>query len=143
MGRQSAGAGFVKGFIERGATDRLIAITESRQHFEDFRALAGMLDPAGRDVVQAHPLDRRTLRSVGSVFVPGPGLEREAWNRRFGSERDYSLCGVTHTIATDRVAVALGRVPDGADATVGRSRVHVGRGEGRGQAHPGPSRRLP
>ena len=109
MGRQSAGAGFVKGFIEHGATDRLIAITESRQHFEDFRALAGMLDPAGRDVVQAHPLDRPTLRSVGTVFVPGPGLEREAWNRRFGTERDYSLCGVTHTIATDRVAVALGR----------------------------------
>ena len=109
VGRQSAGAGFVRGFIEHGGTDRLVALTDSPQHFEDFRALAGILDSAGRAVVRARPLDRRTLRSVGTVFLPGPGLEREAWNRRFGSERDYSLCGVTHTIATHRVGVALGR----------------------------------
>lgn len=109
MGRQSAGAGFVKGFIDHGGTDRLVALTDSDRHFEDFRTLAGMLDPSGRPVVQARPFDRRTLRSAGTVFLPGPGLEREAWNRRFGSERDYSLCGVTHTIATSRVAVALGR----------------------------------
>ena len=109
MGRQSAGAGFVKGFIAHGGTDRLVALTDSRRHFEDFRALAGALDRTGREVVRAHPLDRRTLRTAGTVFLPGPGLEREAWNRRFGSERDYSLCGVTHTIATDRVATALGR----------------------------------
>ena len=108
-GRQSAGAGFVKGFIEHGGTDRLVALTDSPQHFEDFRALAGTLDRSGRAVVRAGPLDRRTLRSAGTVFLPGPGLEREAWNRRFGSERDYSLCGVTHTIATSRVASALGR----------------------------------
>ena len=108
-GRQSAGAGFVKGFIEHGGTDRLVALTDSPQHFEDFRTLAGTLDRTGRAVVRAGPLDRRTLRSVGTVFLPGPGLEREAWNRRFGSERDYSLCGVTHTIATSRVASALGR----------------------------------
>lgn len=108
MGRQSAGAGFVKGFIEHGGTDRLIALTDSQKQFEDFRALAGMLDRTGREVVVAHSLDRRTLRSAGTIFLPGPGLEREAWNRRFGSERDYSLCGVTHTVATDRVARTLG-----------------------------------
>ena len=109
MGRQSAGAGFIGGFIEHGATDRLVAVTDSQEHFEDFRALAGVFDRSGRPLVRARPLDRRTLRSVGTVFLPGPGLEREAWNRRFGSERDYSLCGVTHTVATARVANALGR----------------------------------
>ena len=109
MGRQSAGAGFIRGFIAHGGTDRLVAVTDSEQHFEDFRGLAGVLDGSGRPLVRAHPLDRRTLRSVGAVFLPGPGLEREAWNRRFGSERDYSLCGVTHTVATARVANALGR----------------------------------
>ena len=108
-GRQSAGAGFVRGFIEHGGTDRLVVLGPSREHFEDFRALARRLDPGKRPIVWARPLDRRTLRAAGTVFVPGPGLEREAWNRRFGSERDYSLCGVTHTVATNRVASALGR----------------------------------
>ena len=36
IGRQSAGAGFVKGFIEHGGTDRLVALTDSQEHFEDF-----------------------------------------------------------------------------------------------------------
>ena len=109
MGRQSAGAGFLRGFIEHGGTDRLVALTGSQEHFEDFRTLAGALDRAARPVVRARPLDRRTLRSVGTVFLPGPGLDRESWIRRLGDERDYSLCGVTHTIATHRVAEALGR----------------------------------
>ena len=109
MGRQSAGAGFLKGFIEHGGADRLIALTDSRAHFDDFRALAGQLDGAGREVVWARPLDRQALRSAGTVYWPAPGLDEQAWKRRFGSERDYSLCGVTHTVASAAVASALGQ----------------------------------
>ena len=108
-GRQSAGAGFLKGFIEHGGTDRLIALTRSREHLDDFRSLVRGLDPGKRPIVWARPFDRKTLRSAGTLFVPGPGLEREAWSRRLGSERDFSLCGVTHTVATSRIASALGR----------------------------------
>lgn len=108
-GRHSAGAGFLKGFIEHGDTDRLVALTGSREVFADFRALAGELDKRGRAVVHAHPLDSQTLRSVGTVFLPGPGLDEEAWIRRLGGERNYSLCGVTHTVASDRIVNALGR----------------------------------
>ncbi len=99
-GRQSAGAGFLKGFIEHSGVDRLIALTRSRPQFDDFRALAGALDPAGRETVWARPLDRQTLRSAGTVYWPSPELDQQAWTRRFGSERDYSLCGVTHTVAS-------------------------------------------
>ncbi len=109
MGRQSAGAGFLKGFIDHGGTDRLIALTDSRAHFDDFRALAGELDRAGRETAWARPLDRETLRSAGTVYWPAPGLDQQAWNRRFGSERDYSLCGVTHTVASATIVGALGR----------------------------------
>ncbi len=109
MGRQSAGAGFLKGFIEHGGADRLIALTDSRAHFDDFRALSGQLDRAGREVVWAHPLDRQTLRSAGTVFWPAPGFDEQAWNRRFGSERDYSLCGVAHTVASATIVGALGQ----------------------------------
>ena len=109
MGRQSAGAGFLKGFIEHGGADRLIALTDSRAHFDDFRALAGQLDGARREVVWARPLDRQALRSAGTVYWPSPGFDEQAWKRRFGSERDYSLCGVTHTVASATVAGALGQ----------------------------------
>ena len=108
-GRQSAGAGFLKGFIEHSGVDRLIALTRSRPHFDDFRALAGALDRAGRETVWARPLDRHTLRSAGTVYWPSPELDQQAWTRRFGDERDYSLCGVTHTVASAAVVAALGQ----------------------------------
>jgi starch synthase len=108
-GRHAAGAGFLKGFIDHSGVDRLVAMTPSKTHFEDFRNVARALDPAGREAVWARPLDARVLREVGAIFMPGPGFEDEAWNRRLGNERDYSLCGLTHTVASDRVINALGR----------------------------------
>ena len=77
MGRQCAGAGFLRGFIEHGGADRLIALSDSRAHFDDFRALAGRLDGAGREVVRARPLDRQTLQSAGTVYWLAPGLDEQ------------------------------------------------------------------
>ena len=108
-GRHAAGAGFLKGFIDHSGVGRLVAMTGSKAHFEDFQQLARSLDPQRRETVWARPLDRRALREAGTVFMPGPGFEDEAWNRRLGNERDFSLCGLTHTVASDRVINALGR----------------------------------
>ena len=60
-------------------------------------------------MVWARPLDRQALRSAGTVYWPAPGLDEQAWKRRFGSERDYSLCGVTHTVASATIVRALGQ----------------------------------
>ena len=108
-GRHSAGAGFLKGFIDHSGVDRLVAMTDSQEHYEDFRQLTGALDPEKRETIWARPLDARTLRAVGTVFIPGPNLEAAAWRRRLSSERDFSLCGITHTVASSRVINALGR----------------------------------
>jgi alpha-maltose-1-phosphate synthase len=108
-GRHAAGAGFLKGFIDHSGVDRLIAMTGSKAHFQDFQQVAQSLDTQRRETVWARPLDLRTLRQAGAIFIPGPGFEEEAWNRRLGNERDYSLCGLTHTVASDRVVNSLGR----------------------------------
>ena len=58
-------------------------------------------------------VDRKAVmgrQSAGTVFWPAPGLHEQAWNRRFGSERDYSLCGVTHTVASATIIDALGQL---------------------------------
>ena len=108
-GRHAAGAGFLKGFIDHSGVDQFVAMTPSKAHFEDFQNVTKALDPKGRQAVWARPLDARTLRDVGAVFMPGPGFDEEAWHRRLANERDYSLCGLTHTVASDRVINALGR----------------------------------
>jgi glycosyltransferase involved in cell wall biosynthesis len=43
------------------------------------------------------------LERFGTLYHPGPGIERLAWRRLGLGERRYSLCGVTHTIATHAV----------------------------------------
>lgn len=108
-GRHAAGAGFLKGFIDHSGVDRFVALTTSKAHFEDFQQLVDGLDVRKRPAEWARPLDSRVLRSVGTVFMPGPGFEEEAWTRRLGSERNYSLCGLTHTVASERVINAIGR----------------------------------
>lgn len=108
-GRHSAGAGFLKGFIDHGGVDRLIAMTPSKAHFQDFHELTRALGETQRRSVWARPLDTRALRQAGTIFLPGPGFEKEAWNRRLGSERDFSLCGITHTVASELVVNVLGR----------------------------------
>ncbi|MBM85570.1 MAG: glycosyl transferase, group 1 [Rhodospirillaceae bacterium] len=108
-GRHSAGAGFLKGFVDHSGVDKFVAVTAAKADFEDFEQLVGALDPKGRPRVWARVHDRHLLAQTGTLFVPGPGLEAEAWNRRYGNERDYSLCGVTHTVASDRVIAGLSR----------------------------------
>jgi alpha-maltose-1-phosphate synthase len=108
-GRHAAGAGFLKGFIDHSGVDRLIAMTGSKSHFADFQQVARSLDPTGRETVWARPLDARALRAAGTLFMPGPGFEEEAWNRRLGNERGFSLCGLTHTVASDRVINSIGQ----------------------------------
>ena len=79
-GRHSAGAGFLKGLLEHGGVDRLIALTGSRGDFADFRALVGELDELRRPVVQADALDGRTpaskLATLSQSITTGCGPSR-------------------------------------------------------------------
>ena len=41
------------------------------------------------------------------LMVAGPSFDEVAWERRAGSQRAYSLCGVTHTLSSDRIIASL------------------------------------
>jgi glycosyltransferase involved in cell wall biosynthesis len=102
MGRQAAGLGFLKAVLNV-KPDRLWCYAGSREQAEifarDVRAL-NTATPEMRFIAWNEP---ERLVAAGLLYRPDPGLAREGWMRRQAAgARAYSLCGVTHTICSQR-----------------------------------------
>jgi alpha-maltose-1-phosphate synthase len=111
LGRQAAGEGFLKGLVRYGGAERLYCQAATQGEFQDFcrRIQPWMLTSRP---VQWLPLDQpQMLRAAGTLYFPSPGLARSAWQRQYGDPRSYSLCGVTHTTASQAVMQAIGELP--------------------------------
>ena len=112
MGRQSAGAGFLRAFVRACAGRRASAVLLSPSHgvaAGQAFAEAGHAGPL--DLLQMDGLER--VAGPGCLYVPMPGLSELAWRRTALGERSFSLCGVTHTIASHAVMSALADLPTG------------------------------
>ncbi|MGE0255013.1 MAG: glycosyltransferase family 4 protein [Alphaproteobacteria bacterium] len=113
MGRQAAGAGFLRALVRHGRATRIVCMARDRASAEEFaRVVRGAEgDPPRRQphtvtwVPRGEP-DR--LADVGCLYYPSPTLANFAWQRRLADERAWSLCGVTHTTASDTVMEAIG-----------------------------------
>jgi len=103
VGRQSAGAGFLDALVRYGGVDRLYCLADAEQDFAHFQrrvaAIGGEVPPQSL----VRPFDGDGLEQAGCVFLPGPIIAEGAWMRRFVGERRFSLCGITHSVATERV----------------------------------------
>src|SRR5262249_44351679 len=104
----AAGEGFLKSVCKHLSDEQLFCYAADRKHFEHFAQKVGSYSAAQRKCTWI-PWERwRELGGVGSLFMPGPALVDLAWQRRHGDQRAYSLIGVTHTTATERVMDTLG-----------------------------------
>jgi glycosyltransferase involved in cell wall biosynthesis len=110
LGRQAAGEGFLKGLIQHGASAKLFCYADSRASLQDFVRRVQPWSKRDLQITWIPHGDARGLASAGTLYRPDLLLEEHAWQRRYGSPRDFSLCGVTHTIATRRALDALGRL---------------------------------
>ena len=107
MGRQAAGAGFLRGLARHSQAASLYCYGPSRAILDGFAAQAaadGWRGPCrwiatGREEALAEP---------GALFNPDPGLAAHAWTRRRVGNRRYSLTAVTHTICSTAITEAIG-----------------------------------
>jgi starch synthase len=107
VGRLVAGEEFLRALVRHAGFDRLTAVVRVPAHGEAFlRRLThlGTTVPAGWIPHE----DPASVEGVGSLFLSGPSLAPLAWQRRRHRQAAYSLCGVTHTICTDRAMEAIG-----------------------------------
>lgn len=100
MGRQSAGEGFLRGWVRHAEIDHLYCQAKSQELAQQFAQTArgwGWNGP-----FTWLPSSRsQDLRQAGALFLPGPSISDDAWRRRRTSaQHAYSLIGVTHTTAS-------------------------------------------
>jgi glycosyltransferase involved in cell wall biosynthesis len=99
MGRQAAGEGFLKGFVQYADVDKLYCYTPRREQAETFKtAVTG--NGNRRPVQWLNEMDARSPAAAGTLYLPDPSVPLHAWRRRQFDQRAYSIVGVTHTTAS-------------------------------------------
>ncbi|NJR20327.1 MAG: glycosyltransferase family 4 protein [Hyphomonadaceae bacterium] len=101
MGRQAAGEGFLRGWMQYGGANPISLWTQSlaqgdlgaRQLLD--MGWLGQTQRCGGDNLEG-------LLQTGNLFLPGPGLGEAAWLRHWHGDQKWSLCGITHTTASHR-----------------------------------------
>lgn len=114
MGRQAAGQGFLRAYVQASQEQNLAAsawVSPPLQQAAN-AAVYGFKQAGlttSLEVVSSANMD--ALSQSGCLYVPQPGLAELASQRiRFG-ERKFSLCGITHTIASHSVMTTLAQLP--------------------------------
>src|SRR6478609_4640185 len=100
LGRQAAGEGFLKALVRYGRSEDLFCYAPTRGDFQEFCKL---VRPVARTNQKVHRLDEHNppmLSRPGTLLRPDTVLGELAFQRRSVDARAYSLCGVTHTIAS-------------------------------------------
>jgi glycosyltransferase involved in cell wall biosynthesis len=106
MGRQAAGNSFLRAAIAGRNEQPLFAYTPNQKSADVFSNLVKQIEPnaEGRWI----PADRLDLLSqIGTLYMPGPGLDVAAKLRLRAGSSAYSLVGVTHTTASHRAMDAI------------------------------------
>jgi glycosyltransferase involved in cell wall biosynthesis len=99
MGRNSAGEGFLRGYLAYADVERFHFWNAYDQDRAELDALLDRLGPVGRPVNWIGRAEPHRLPEAGALFVPSPELKTPAWARRASGGHAYSITGVTHTIA--------------------------------------------
>ena len=111
MGRQAAGEGFLKGFATSAQVDSFYAYTSSEKEFGYFaKQIRSWSGKANQSCTQVVANKHDALEKVGCLYYPAPGVGEMAWARRIHSAKAYSICGITHTTASETVMSHLARL---------------------------------
>ena len=109
MGRQSAGNGFLRAAVLAAGGETLFAYTPHRGSADVFKKTVAEIDPTvATDWIPGQRLD--LLAKQGVLYRPDQLLWTHARHRLRQGPAAYSLCGVTHTLATGGTLDVLGRM---------------------------------
>ena len=107
MGRNSAGASFLKGYFLNGNPENFWVYAKERiqaQGFADFLSK----NSSRKDAKYISWNNFMELKEPGNLFFPGPNFNKIAWQRRFFKENAWSICGITHTTSSATAMDAIG-----------------------------------
>jgi glycosyltransferase involved in cell wall biosynthesis len=103
LGRQAAGEGFLKGIVRHGTGEILYCYTDNQNEFDRFcQSIQPWIDRS-LSVKWLSAEEPNTLSEASTLYKPDPRISPFAWQRRFHDQRSYSICGITHTIASQEM----------------------------------------
>ncbi len=106
MGRQAAGNSFLRAAVAGRNQQAVYAYTPHQKSAAVFANLVQTIEPtATAHWIPANRLD--LLSEIGTLYLPGPGVDVAAKLRLRASNTAYSLVGVTHTTASHRAMDAI------------------------------------
>lgn len=110
LGRQSAGEGFLKAYIQSNEEETLYCYSSNDEEFNHFQqsVTPWLKKTCNFQLISTAQPDK--LAEVSNLYIPGPSLADFAWQRRFYDQRGYSICGVTHTIASKEAISSIGNL---------------------------------
>ena len=106
MGRNSAGSGFLEAYFRYSTDSKQRIWVEDQAHALEFvkQAKANGADKPVH-VYNKHRI--HLIEEAGAIFHSAPGLSAHAFQRSFYGADRWSVCGITHTLLSDRVMDAL------------------------------------
>ncbi|HIM46966.1 MAG TPA: glycosyl transferase, partial [Alphaproteobacteria bacterium] len=108
MGRQAAGEAFLKAYAEHGGSATLYCYSRTEAMFTNFQERVAALTGAKHAAQWIPHQQPNDLAKAGCLFVPGPNTADLVWQRRQFDPRDYSVCGITHTTASESIMDSIG-----------------------------------
>ena len=110
MGRNSAGEGFLRALVA-ARPGQIWCYCPDVKAAGALRQEVDALGGKGLRIEMTQFLYPQRLADAGLLYRPDPGIGTDAWRRlRLAHPRAYSLCGVTHTTASETVMGVLARL---------------------------------
>lgn len=110
MGRHAAGEEFLKAWSYNSAANKLYCYAKEPRDFDHFSEKVVSVGATTKKREWISWQNWQRLSEPGCLFLPGPGLGPLAYQRRHLSDHAFSICGITHTTASDNVMDALGEL---------------------------------
>jgi starch synthase len=110
LGRQVAGEGFLKGLVQHGTSELIYCYAETQVEFYE---LCDRIKPWTTQPRQVHWIPTANspqLTLPGALFRPDSVISSLMWERRFFDQQAYSICGITHSIASKEALEDLGKL---------------------------------
>ena len=100
MGRQVASNAFLKAVARYEPSEEIPVYTLDRGEVPVFEKVQNEMGAPARRYRWLRYGDLPGLGSAGCLYRPDPVLHDEAWVRKSGDTRAFSLCGITHTLSS-------------------------------------------
>ncbi|MEE2932390.1 MAG: glycosyltransferase [Pseudomonadota bacterium] len=100
--------GIVDAFLRYAAQDKMWCVAPEEELFQFFVEKAVHAGRSADSCIHLTDTQAKEFSKVSCLLKPEPSIAHMAWNRRQGSQRAYSLCGVSHTMSTSNVMKAVG-----------------------------------